>query len=138
MLRGQGPGAWPVCSRRAGLTTANGLAASSGSSTSSRSTSRVSLTSGRLTEDGQLGARTKAAIEEWIGAPTDGRLGTKWDIHRLQREVGVPQSERNGWMHKRSFVLKLQKRFGATQNGVWGQELTREMQEYLNWKLARR
>ena len=40
VLRVQGPGAWPVCSRRAGLTTANGLAVNpyAGGDRSSRTT----------------------------------------------------------------------------------------------------
>ncbi|MEL4356439.1 MULTISPECIES: transglycosylase family protein [unclassified Luteococcus] len=40
-LQGQGPGAWPVCSKRAGLTRANGLAANTGSVTSSVKTVKV-------------------------------------------------------------------------------------------------
>ncbi|MEL4504833.1 transglycosylase family protein [Luteococcus sp. H138] len=40
-LQGQGPGAWPVCSRRAGLTRANGLAVSTGSVASSVKTVKV-------------------------------------------------------------------------------------------------
>ncbi|GAA1397567.1 transglycosylase family protein [Luteococcus peritonei] len=35
-LQGQGPGAWPVCSRKAGLTRANGLAAYTGSTTTAK------------------------------------------------------------------------------------------------------
>lgn len=35
VLKGQGPGAWPVCSKKAGLTSANGGAASAGSSSTS-------------------------------------------------------------------------------------------------------
>lgn len=42
VLKGQGPGAWPVCSQKAGLTRANGGAASAGSTTTSSSTSTSS------------------------------------------------------------------------------------------------
>ncbi len=41
-LKGQGPGAWPVCSRKAGLTSSNGGAASASAGTS-RSTTRSSI-----------------------------------------------------------------------------------------------
>lgn len=41
-LASQGPGAWPVCSRRAGLTRANGMAVGTGSVTSSVKTVKVS------------------------------------------------------------------------------------------------
>ncbi len=41
-LKGQGPGAWPVCSRKAGLTSSNG-GASSASSATSRSTNRSAV-----------------------------------------------------------------------------------------------
>ncbi|MDN5769231.1 MAG: transglycosylase family protein [Humibacillus sp.] len=41
-LKGQGPGAWPVCSRKAGLTRSNGGAASASAGTS-RSTTRSSV-----------------------------------------------------------------------------------------------
>ncbi|OFE15842.1 transglycosylase [Humibacillus sp. DSM 29435] len=41
-LKGQGPGAWPVCSRKAGLTSSNG-GASSASSSTSRSTNRSAV-----------------------------------------------------------------------------------------------
>ncbi|WP_420176337.1 transglycosylase family protein [Luteococcus sp. OSA5] len=37
-LKAQGPGAWPVCSKRAGLTRANGLAASTGVTSSVKTT----------------------------------------------------------------------------------------------------
>ena len=43
-LKGQGPGAWPVCSRKAGLTRSNGGASSASSSnTTSRSTTRSAI-----------------------------------------------------------------------------------------------
>lgn len=46
VLQGQGPGAWPVCSQKAGLTRANGGAASAGSSsTSTAGSSSTSTTS---------------------------------------------------------------------------------------------
>ena len=45
-LQGQGPGAWPVCSVKAGLTRANGGASGAASApvTTSRSTNRVAIT----------------------------------------------------------------------------------------------
>lgn len=46
VLKGQGPGAWPVCSRKAGLTRSNGGASSSYTSSSTKSyTAKKSYTS---------------------------------------------------------------------------------------------
>lgn len=138
VLKAQGPGAWPVCSRKAGLTKANGLAASTGgTSTASRSASRPSMDEGRLAVDGQLGTRTKAAIEEWSGAPINGRLGTKWDVHRFQKKAGVPSGERNGWLYSKGFVKRLEAKWNLPQDGKWDAQLTKDMQQYLNWKLGR-
>jgi len=58
VLAGQGPGAWPVCSRRGGLTRGNG------GITVSRTASRPALRPSRnvLAVDGVMGPLTRAAL----------------------------------------------------------------------------
>ena len=85
VLRAQGPGAWPVCSRYAGLTLANGLS----DATASRDHTRAPIkSSGTLVVDGILGPRTARAIQGWVGTTQDGIIGpiTK---RAMQRKVGV-------------------------------------------------
>ena len=69
-LAGQGPGAWPVCSVRAGLTRVNGA----GGVTASRATVRPTLV-GPLVVDGILGPKTTARIQAWVGTTPDGVIG---------------------------------------------------------------
>ena len=80
----QGPGAWPVCSVRAGLNRVNGAGGVSGPS---RSAVRTSL-SGPLVVDGILGPKTIARIQRWVGTNQDGVMGplTK---KAIQRKVHV-------------------------------------------------
>ncbi|XVX19693.1 transglycosylase family protein [Actinomycetota bacterium] len=130
VLRVQGPGAWPVCSVRAGLTRTNGLAVSAGStSTASRSTTTrtTTVTAGRLTVDGVRGPRTNAAIEKWVGGTVNGSL-SRSDNQRLQRKLGVTA---DGVVGPQT-VRALQRRVGASVDGQWGPGTTRALQSYLN------
>ena len=74
VLKTQGPGAWPVCSRRAGLTRANGGAASASSSAAPTVTSRAAARPGKLVVDGKKGPATRRAIERWVGGSVNGSL----------------------------------------------------------------
>jgi hypothetical protein len=135
VLKVQGPGAWPVCSRRAGLTRANGLAVatSAGAPAASRSVARTATaSSGRLAVDGVRGPQTNRAIERWIktSAP-NGHLNAT-EIKRLQRTVGVPASRANSNLRDRTFVRQLQAKVGATRDGIWGPRTTRALQRHLN------
>ena len=78
-LEQQGPGAWPTCGKRAGLTRANGGADANAqpgrsSSGSSRDSDRTSPSSGALAVDGKFGPKTTRALQGWIGVSQDGSL----------------------------------------------------------------
>lgn len=135
VLQAQGPGAWPHCSVVAGLTRANGGAASAGSSTAaSRSSARKALSSrstsaGKLAVDGIRGPKTNAAIERWVGGSVNGTL-SRTDIQRLQRKVG---SAPDGVIGPKT-VRALQTKIGAKKNGAryLDRATVRSLQQYLN------
>lgn len=131
VLKVQGPGAWPVCSQRAGLTVANGLAVDpySGTERASRDTTRTSVTStgGKLVVDGIQGPRTNAGIEKWGGRPMNGYLDVA-DKQALQGRVGVAQDGVIGPITTRA----LQRKVGAAVDGKWGPQTTSRLQTWLN------
>lgn len=136
VLKTQGPGAWPVCSRRAGLSRANGGAAGAVTATTppvraSRSVVRAPIrsTAGKLSVDGALGPKTTAAIQRWIGAPADGSL-SRTDIQKLQRKVGAAADGVIG----RQTIRSLQSMIGAARNGAsyLDRATVRSLQIYLN------
>jgi hypothetical protein len=136
VLASQGPGAWPVCSARAGLTRANGGAVVSGagvtqaaSRSAVRSAPRSSTHAGRLVVDGIRGPRTNAAIERWVGGSVDGSL-SRSDVKALQRKVG---SAPDGVIGPRT-VRALQTKIGARHNGSHSLDraTVRSLQVYLN------
>lgn len=128
VLRVQGPGAWPVCSRRAGLTVANGLAVDpyTGASRASRDSTRTTV-SGKLAVDGIRGPATNAAIQKWVGRSQDGNLNSG-DRAALQGKLGV---NRDGIIGPIT-TSALQRRVGAGVDGIWGPETTTRLQRYLN------
>lgn len=142
----QGPGAWPVCSQKAGLTSANGMTGASAApapapepepapapqqQTQERSAdqgaSRSEARSGALAVDGILGPKTKAGIEKWVGGSVDGNLSSD-DIKALQAEVGTAQDGIVGPITTGA----LQELVGAEQDGIWGPKTTAAVQQYLN------
>jgi len=138
VLAAQGPGAWPVCSLGAGLTRANGGAATSvpaRTMTVSRSRTRIAITSSsspatsKLAVDGVIGPMTTRAIQRWVGTTEDGVLGP---ISRkaLQRKVGAKQDGAIGHMTIRA----LQTRIGAPHDGAryLNPSTVRKQQAYLN------
>jgi hypothetical protein len=130
VLRAQGPGAWPVCGRRAGLTRENGLAGYTGGGddgTTSRTKQRKKVSTGKLVVDGVRGRHTNAAIERWVGGSVNGSL-SRSDWKRLERKVG---GSVNGTM-SRSDVRKLQRIVGTRVDGLWGPNTNRALQRYLN------
>ena len=126
VLKVQGPGAWPVCSVRAGLTVENGLAVNpwTGSGGGGGGTTN---TSGDLVVDGVLGPATYKAMEKWVGRPIEG-VWTSSDKKALQRKLGVTADGQVGPIT----IKALQKRVGTTADGVWGSGTTRALQTYLN------
>ena len=133
VLAVQGPGAWPTCGKRAGLTRANGGAVSAGSTagTASRSTARKApaKSTGKLVVDGIRGPRTNAAIERWVGGSVNGTL-SRTDVKALQRKVG---SAPDGVIGPRT-VRALQTKIGARKNGArhLDRATVRTLQSYLN------
>ena len=124
VLKTQGPGAWPVCSRRAGLTRANGGAAAA---SSTAAVSRASVRTGKLAVDGKLGPATRRAIERWVGGSVNGSL-SRADNRLLEKKVGGSVNGSFG----RDDVRKLQKLVGASTDGSWGPKTTASVQRYLN------
>lgn len=129
VLKTQGPGAWPVCSKRAGLTRTNGAAASapSAATTASRSAVRTSVPSGKLAVDGRKGPATRRAIERWVGGSVNASL-SRADTRLLERKVG---GSVNG-SFDRADVRKLQRIVGSAQDGSWGPKTTAALQRHLN------
>jgi hypothetical protein len=128
VLQSQGPGAWPVCSVRAGLTRSSG-AASSTPARASRSAARPQVSAGSLAVDGIRGPLTNGAIQRWVGATADGTLSHA-DIQRLQRKVG---SAPDGIIGPKT-TRALQATIGARQNGASHLDAAtvRSLQAYLN------
>jgi peptidoglycan hydrolase-like protein with peptidoglycan-binding domain len=137
VLSSQGPGAWPVCGARAGLSRASGGSASSAASLAqpaSRSTVRSAPrmarhSAGKLAVDGIRGPLTNAAIERWVGGSVDGNL-SRSDIKALQRKVG---STPDGIIGPKT-VGALQATIGARRNGSHSLDraTVRALQAYLN------
>lgn len=131
VLKVQGPGAWPVCSRRAGLTVSNGLAVDpySGAERPSRDNPRPPSSSapGQLSVDGIRGPKTNSAIEKWGNRPIDGRLD-RGDNQALQGKVGTSRDGIIGPVTTRA----LQRKVGASVDGQWGPQTTSRLQSYLN------
>ena len=122
VLAAQGPGAWPTCGQRAGLTRANGgavTAASASMVSVSRSTTRTAIAAparrvvGKLAVDGVMGPMTTRAIQRWVGIRPDGALGPR-SIKALQRKVGATPDGAVG----SQTVRALQTRIGARRDGA--------------------
>jgi hypothetical protein len=137
VLATQGPGAWPTCGARAGLTRSNGGASGGGSTAAaSRSANRTTVhhsspaaSHGRLVIDGIRGPKTNAAIERWVGGSVNGSL-SRSDVRALQRRVG---SAPDGIIGPKT-TRALQRHIGARQNGAHhlDRATVRALQQYLN------
>ena len=125
VLKVQGPGAWPVCGKRAGLTRANGAAEGETSTTTvaSRDTTRP----GKLVVDGRLGPATRRAMERWVGGSVNGSL-SRADKQLVERKIGGSVNGSYG----RDDVRKLQRIVGTRVDGSWGPLTTKALQRYLN------
>ena len=114
-LAQQGPGAWPTCGQRAGLTKANGGAdANAQPGGSSSGGSSAPSTSGDLVVDGTFGPATTRALEKWIGVSQNGSLSTG-DIKALQSKVGAKADGKIG----SETTAKLRAAIGQKSNGAW-------------------
>lgn len=131
VLKVQGPGAWPVCSVRAGLTRANGAASGGGDTTASRTTTRTS-TSTKLVVDGVRGPATNRAIEKWARSRQahNGVLTPKWEVHRMQRKLGI--QTRNGNINDAQMIRAIQGMVGVQKTGSWNTTTIAAFQRHLN------
>ena len=138
VLAAQGPGAWPTCGQRAGLTRANGGAATTAPAlaiTVSRSTMRTPLAvpgipaTGKLVVDGVMGPATTRAIQRWVGTTPDGVFGPI-SATALQRKVGATPDGAVG----PKTMSALQIRIGVRQDGALrlNSATVSALQTYLN------
>jgi len=136
VLAAQGPSAWPTCSQRAGLTRANGGAATIApalATSVSRSMMRTPLASkpatGKLVVDGVMGPATTRAIQRWVGTTPDGAFGPI-SATALQRKVGTTPDGAVG----PKTISALQIRIGVRQDGArhLNSATVSALQTYLN------
>jgi peptidoglycan hydrolase-like protein with peptidoglycan-binding domain len=129
VLTVQGPGAWPVCGRQAGLTRATGGARTVAVSRAvSRAVTRAPLRAG-LVVDGKMGPKTVRQIQRWVGTRQNGVLGSA-TVKALQRKVGV---RADGAIGPRT-VRALQTKIGARRDGArrLNAATVASLQRYLN------
>jgi len=126
VLTVQGSGAWPVCSRKAGLTRANGGAATSAAV--SRSRVRVAIRF-NVVVDGRMGPRTIRLMQRWVGTAQTGHFG-RTTVIALQRKVGVRATGVLGPRTVRALEIKI----GARRDGArrLNPATIRALQRYLN------
>ena len=123
----QGPGAWPTCSVKAGLTKENGGAdryaqpiEDGGGSTP------APAPSDELTVNGDLDRPTIIAMQKWVGTNPDGIWGPA-TTRALQTKVGAVVT---GYRDRQTTV-RVQTVVGATPDGVWGPKTTSALQTFL-------
>jgi len=127
VLAVQGPGAWPQCGRRAGLSRANG---GRYQVTVSRSSARVALVArGALAVDGQIGPMTIRATQRWLGVAPRGVFGPT-TARALQRRLHV----RADGVLGAGTIRALQVRIGARRDGArhLNPATVAALQRYLN------
>jgi len=140
-LRAQGPGAWPVCSKKGGLTRANGaaVAVNTGGSSSTAPPSRskprpvASSSSRKLAVDGSFGPNTTRAVQRWVGVAQTGSMSYNTRT-ALQRKVGV---RADGDIGPKT-IAALQARIGTYRDGSsrLNSRTVRALQSYLNANLS--
>ena len=117
LLRMQGPNAWPVCSRKAGLNSANGRTGG-GSVAASRSSTRASA---QRVQRVRSASRVTSAPRAYL---------TRAQNRQIQSWLGV---KRTGFLN-RPTVAALQKRVGAASDGVIGRQLVRQTENRVGAK----
>ncbi|MCT1431331.1 transglycosylase family protein [Brachybacterium muris] len=141
-LHQQGPGAWPTCSKKAGLTRTNGgadpHAQPGGGAAASRSEGRTPApkpapapSAGALVVDGKFGPASTRALERWIGVNADGYLSSG-DVKTLQSRIGAKADGKIGPETTR----QLRAAIGLGSNGArdfrYDRGTVRALQQFLN------
>lgn len=126
VLASQGPGAWPVCSRKAGLTRGNGGSASAVESTSRKTTS-VSRSQSRHTLSAKTQTprvtRHQAAQTEAPAARHTARRTYVSAAPVAQASVVAPSL--------RTQIRSIQRDLGVSADGIIGPVTTRAIQKYV-------
>jgi hypothetical protein len=125
VLAVQGPGAWPVCGQRAGLTRVTGAARTV---VVSRAATRAPVRAS-LVVDGKMGPKTVRQTQRWVRAPRSGVFGSK-TVKALQRKVGARADGAIGPRTVRAFQIKI----GARRDGSrrLNAATVASLQRYLN------
>lgn len=132
VLYSQGPGAWPVCSVRAGLTKTNGGAdpnavPTTSSTTTTTPTTTTSTSKVILTVDGVMGPRTVTEMQKWLKVTPDGMWGPI-TTRALQAKVGASVT---GYRDAQT-TRAVQRYLGVSVDGIWGRQTTSALQRMLN------
>lgn len=90
LLRMQGPNAWPVCSRKAGLNRSNG-AGSGGGAAASRGTARKAVSKSSSNRNSGLSSSSIKKLQRKVGARTDGIVGPE-TVRKTERALGFGSS----------------------------------------------
>ena len=139
VLASQGPGAWPTCGKRAGLTRANGGAVTADTTPATTDTTFVVVSRSMvrtavaahttLAVDGVMGPLTTRAIQRWVGVAPNGLMGRS-STKALQRKVGATPDGAIGPLTIRALQISI----GARQDGARHLSSTTvsALQTYLN------
>ena len=92
LLRQQGPGAWPVCSKKAGLTRSNGLGAVRGGVTASRSAGHKAANS---STQGMRKSHVRV-LQRKVGARVDGIIGPE-TVRKTERALHLRLTGRSSF-----------------------------------------
>jgi len=146
VLSVQGPGAWPACSVKAGLTKDNGgadrnalpsgtaaapapttVTTKTATATPAPAASEVVSYKQLVKINGVMGPLTIAEMQRWTGAKTDGIWGRQTS-KSLQVKVGAKVTG----VRDRQTTVKLQSLVGTKPDGIWGRQTTTGLQKFLN------
>jgi len=126
VLAVQGPGAWPVCGPRAGLSQANGRASGV---TVSRSQARRPTVVRPLVVDGVMGPATIKATQRWAGIKPNGVFRAR-SVKALQRRLGVSQAGVIGPRTMRALQIRVSARCDGARH--LNPATVAALQRYLN------
>lgn len=112
---------------------------SNSSSTSSASTTKPSINTSKtkLDVDGSFGRLTVLASQKYFGTTQDGIISNQPTVNKKYLEAavkGVWEFKSSGYKAGSSLAKAMQKKFGATIDGLFGKGSVTAMQKWLNAK----